>query len=146
MACPMCRRPVTFGGGIGSTYGCFEFDSFACLASGSKHPDFSHHEYISDSNDVGSYLSSPRSLLIVSYPFLGSVAVDTARAAGANGRDVLLTEQYFCRKAVDRAALLELRTNAPRAPDKVDKHSQATMLFPAFDQDDDALSFAWGKG
>lgn len=49
-ACPKCRDPVTFGGGIGITY----FSAFESV-EGLKNPCFSHHEYQPASTAVGSY-------------------------------------------------------------------------------------------
>jgi hypothetical protein len=43
MACPICNRPVTFGGGIGMTKGFLRFgEDEDFLASGRKQPEDSH--------------------------------------------------------------------------------------------------------
>jgi len=94
--CPMCRLPVTFGGGIGSTYGdfppCFPPSALSLplllliiFASGSKQPDRSHQSYISDSKEEGSYDPfRPSSLFASSYSI---VVADSARIVFAEKRE-----------------------------------------------------------
>ena len=52
IACPMCSRPVTLGGGIGMMKHCF---SSSWWPVGLKYPDFSHQLYSRCSTSVGEY-------------------------------------------------------------------------------------------
>ena len=52
IACPMCSRPVTLGGGIGMMKHCF---SSSWCPVGLKYPDFSHQLYSRCSTSVGEY-------------------------------------------------------------------------------------------
>lgn len=60
MACPMCRYPVTFGGGMGTTY-----DFFFGSPPGLKYPFSSHHAYMLRSTDRKSYWALMLMLMLV---------------------------------------------------------------------------------
>ena len=54
-ACPICRAPVTLGGGAGITNNPSGLGLPSGPNSGSKNPSFSHQLYHADSTTVGLY-------------------------------------------------------------------------------------------
>src|SRR4051812_40828160 len=54
-AWPMCKFPVTFGGGSTMTKDPSGFTFPSAVNSGLKNPSFSHHEYHADSTAIGLY-------------------------------------------------------------------------------------------